>query len=148
MTTEENKTGKGTRTGSANGTAARRTVQGAAGRAKEESAGSAQRAKDSATAAEKAAATGTTALGAAASHAGRSAAAGLDSGRKAAASLGTSVTSGATLAWTAVKDRKRIAAGAGAGFVGLMGAAFAAGRATAKSHTKGGPLTRLTSGRI
>lgn len=148
MTTEENNTGKETRNGSANGTAARKKVQGAAERAKQNGANSARQAKDSATAAEKAAESGTTALGAAASHAGRSAAAGLDSGRKVAASLGTSVTSGATLAWTVVKDRKKIAAGAGAGFVGLMGAAFAVGRATAKTHAKGGPLTRLTSGRI
>jgi hypothetical protein len=129
------------------GTTARKKVQNAASDAKQNGAAPARQAKSAAIAAEKAAESGTTSLGMATAHAGKSAAAGLESGRRVVTSLGTSVASGATVAWSMAKNRKKIVAGAGAGFVGLMGAAFAAGRRTAGPQAKG-PLSRLTGGRI
>lgn len=52
----------------------------------------------------------------------------------------------ATVGVTAVKERRKIAAGAGGGLVMLLAGAFAVGRASARRRT--GPLTRLTNGRI
>ncbi|MBP0461383.1 hypothetical protein [Streptomyces montanisoli] len=139
MTTQGNRdSGKSTRS----------ARKGAVERAEQSGSSPARQAKTSAAAAGKAADSGVTSLTTAASHAGKSAASSLDSARKAATSLGTSVTSGAAPVLSAVMDRKKTAVGVGAGLAGLLGAAFAAGRATAHPAAKGGPLTRLTSGRI
>ncbi|MFJ9419410.1 hypothetical protein ACIRPT_35415 [Streptomyces sp. NPDC101227] len=70
----------------------------------------------------------------------------IEGGRKAVAATADRIAGTAGATWTAVKNRKAIAVGAGAGLIGVAGAAFAAGRATTKAQS--GPLTRLTHGRI
>ncbi|MGW1893772.1 hypothetical protein ACWCP6_26500 [Streptomyces sp. NPDC002004] len=71
---------------------------------------------------------------------------GLQAGRRTVTAQAAKVTSVATTAWTVIRQRKAIAAGAAMGVAGLAGAAFAVGRSTAKPQT--GPLTRLAHGRI
>ncbi|MFG2138399.1 hypothetical protein [Streptomyces sp. NPDC048650] len=70
----------------------------------------------------------------------------IESGRRAAVAASEKCAAAAGTVWTAVKNRKVVAAGAGAGLIGIVSAAFAAGRATARPRT--GPLTRLAHGRI
>lgn len=103
---------------------ARRTTGSVADRAKENSAGAAAKAKSSA----------------------RAASAGLETGRQAVMSTAGKAASTATTAWTVVKHRKAVTAGAAAGVLGMAGGAFALGRRTATAGR--GPLTRLTGGRI
>ncbi|MFD6419705.1 hypothetical protein [Streptomyces sp. NPDC060194] len=71
---------------------------------------------------------------------------GVEAGRKAVVGAAGSVASTASGAWTQVKERKPVAASAGAGVAAaVVAAAFAAGRASQRrSH---GPLTRATGGR-
>ncbi|GGR35440.1 hypothetical protein GCM10010282_30080 [Streptomyces roseolus] len=71
---------------------------------------------------------------------------GLRTGREAVTENATKVASAATTAWAVAKNRKAVAAGVAAGLAGVAGAAFAAGRATARPAV--GPLTRLAGGRI
>lgn len=115
-------------------------------KAKQESAEAAEKAKGSAGEAADAASTGAHALGHATQRAKQAAAAGIESGSKTVASATGKVTSTAVAGWTLVKNRKAIAAGAAAGLVSVVGVSFTAGRRTAK--IQGGPLTRLTHGRI
>ncbi|MET7640917.1 hypothetical protein [Streptomyces sp. NPDC005438] len=56
------------------------------------------------------------------------------------------ISSRATIGWNLIKHRKAVAVGAAAGVIGLLGGAFAAGRATERSGR--GPVTRYTKGRI
>lgn len=133
-------------TASRTGTAARRKAEADGDRARQEASRSASKAHSSALAAEESAKSGTRAVGAATTRVGRVAAGGVHRGKQAAISAGGKVASTAVTAWTVVKNRKVIAAGAGAGLAGVMSAAFAAGRHSAK--TGSGPLTRLTGGRI
>ncbi|MEU5214511.1 hypothetical protein [Streptomyces sp. NPDC020742] len=81
-----------------------------------------------------------------ATTAGGRARASVENGRQAAASAVGQISATAVTTWTAVKKRKTIAAGVGAGVIGVVGAAFAAGRTTAKPRT--GPLTRMVHSRI
>lgn len=92
-------------------------------------------AETAARSAEKSASTAVRSAGEATKSAGRAVASSLQVGQQAA-----------TAAWTVVKNRKVMAAGAAAGIVGVAGAAFAVGRSTAKPAV--GPLTRLAGGRI
>ncbi|MEU2020753.1 hypothetical protein ABZ565_01030 [Streptomyces sp. NPDC016469] len=79
-------------------------------------------------------------------RAGQAAVSGLQSGRQVVTANVARVGSAATSAWTVIKLRKAIAAGAAVSVVSIVGVAFATGRATAKPRT--GPLTRLANGRI
>ncbi|MGW6063217.1 hypothetical protein [Streptomyces sp. NPDC055189] len=115
-------------------------------KAKQESAQAAEKAKGSAEEAADAAGTGAHSLGLATQRAKQAAAAGIESGSKTVVSATGKVASTAAAGWTLVKNRKAIAAGAAAGVVSVAGVAFTAGRRTAK--VQGGPLTRLTHGRI
>ncbi|MEV7468365.1 hypothetical protein AB0O20_17955 [Streptomyces kronopolitis] len=81
-----------------------------------------------------------------AAAAGERARSSVESGRQAAVAATGHVAATAVTTWKVVKNRKAIAASIGAGLIGAVGAAFAAGRATAKPRT--GPLTRLVHGRI
>jgi acyl CoA:acetate/3-ketoacid CoA transferase beta subunit len=56
------------------------------------------------------------------------------------------VPSAATTAWTVLKNRKLIAAGAAAGVTALSAASYAVGRHAERSGH--GPVTRMTGGRI
>lgn len=78
--------------------------------------------------------------------AGDRAKASIESGRQAAVDATENFAATAVTTWKVVKKRKALAASVGAGLIGAVGAAFAAGRATAKPRT--GPLTRLAHGRI
>ncbi|MFG2650438.1 hypothetical protein [Streptomyces sp. NPDC048436] len=115
-------------------------------KAKQESAKAAEQAKSSAEEAANAADSGARSFGVATQRAKQAAASGLESGGKTVVSAGGKVASTAVAGWTLVKNRKAIAAGAAAGLVSIVGASFTAGRRTAK--VQGGPLTRLTHGRI
>lgn len=115
-------------------------------KAKQESAEAAEKAKGSAGEAADAAGSGAHKFGLATQRAKEAAAAGVESGSKSVVSATGKVTSTAVAGWTLVKNRKAIAAGAAAGLVGVVGVSFTAGRRTAKIH--GGPLTRLTHGRL
>ncbi|GGV27779.1 hypothetical protein GCM10010277_09550 [Streptomyces longisporoflavus] len=118
----------------------------AAQKAKQESAEAADKAKDSAAEAADAAGSGAHSFNVATQRAKQAATAGIASGGKTVASATGKVASTAVAGWTLVKNRKAIAAGAAAGVVSVAGVAFTAGRRTAK--VQGGPLTRLTHGRI
>ncbi|MEV0522036.1 hypothetical protein AB0I66_01320 [Streptomyces sp. NPDC050439] len=115
-------------------------------KAKQESAEAAEKAKGSAGEAADAAGSGAQSFGLATQRAKQAAAAGLESGGKTVAAATGKVTSTAVAGWTLVKNRKAIAAGAAAGLVSVVGLSFTAGRKTAK--IQGGPLTRLTHGRL
>ncbi|MFF1692191.1 hypothetical protein ACFVXC_00995 [Streptomyces sp. NPDC058257] len=115
-------------------------------KAEQESAAAAEKAKGAAGAAADAAGSGTHSFGLAAQRAKEAAAAGIESGGKTVVSAGGKVASTAVAGWTLLKNRKAIAAGAVAGLVSVAGVSFTAGRRTAK--VQGGPLTRLTHGRI
>ncbi|GGZ24408.1 hypothetical protein [Streptomyces nitrosporeus] len=115
----------------------------AADRAKSDSAVAASKAKSSARQAGEAADSGVRSAGLATR---RMATAGWETGRQTVASTVGKAASTAGTAWTVVKHRKAVAVGAAAGIGGLVGGAFALGRQTAKVH--GGPITRLTGGRI
>ncbi|MEU0283503.1 hypothetical protein [Streptomyces sp. NPDC006195] len=121
-------------------------AKAAGSRAKTDSAVAASKARTSVRAAEKSADTGVRSAGDATKHIGHAAAAGWESGQQAVLSTASKAVSSATTAWTVIKHRKAIAAGAAAGVVGLAGGAFALGRQTARPH--GGPLTRMTGGRF
>lgn len=120
----------------------RQTTGDAVDRAKTNSALAASKAKSSARAAEKSAEEGVRSAGEATK---RAATAGWESGREAVVSTASKAATKAGTAWTVVKQRKGVSAGAAAGVVGLAGGAFALGRQTAKPR---GPLSRLTGGRI
>ncbi|MGS2587537.1 hypothetical protein [Streptomyces hebeiensis] len=145
MSTEERKNAKTTdsRAMTAKGRQAARTAQSTA---KEEKAAAESAAHDAREAAESGARSASTAT----RRAGRAAAVGIESGRQAAVAATGKVATTAGATWAVLKHRKAIAAGAGAGLVGVAGAAFAAGRHTAKAKAGPltGPLTRLTHGRI
>ncbi|UED86576.1 hypothetical protein [Streptomyces profundus] len=79
-------------------------------------------------------------------RAGRAAAAGWESGQQAVVSTASRAASTASVAWSAVRHRKAISVGTAVGVAGLAGGAFALGRQSARG--RGGPLTRLTGGRI
>ncbi|MFE6166130.1 hypothetical protein ACFQ7F_45385 [Streptomyces sp. NPDC056486] len=115
-------------------------------KAEQESTEAAGKAKDSAAEAADAAGSGAHSFGLATQRAKQAAAAGIESGGKTVVSATGKVAATAVTGWTLVKNRKAIAAGAAAGLVSVAGVAFTAGRRTAK--TRGGPLTRLTHGRI
>lgn len=115
-------------------------------KAKQESTEAADKAKGSAEEAAEAAGSGARSLGLATQRAKQAAAAGIESGGKTVASATGKVSSTAVAGWALVKNRKAIAAGAAAGLVSVAGLSFTAGRRTAK--IQGGPLTRLTHGRI
>ncbi|MEV0781199.1 hypothetical protein ACIBLA_21800 [Streptomyces sp. NPDC050433] len=104
--------------------------------------GTAAKVKSSARAAEKSAEASVRSAGEATR---RAATAGWESGRQAVTSTAGKAATKATTAWTVVKHRKAVAAGAAAGVVGLAGGAFMLGRRTARPR---GPLSRLTRGRI
>ncbi|MEU5719343.1 hypothetical protein AB0G71_26985 [Streptomyces sp. NPDC020403] len=137
------KNGAGTKAAAAKG---RRTTASAGSSAKADSAVAASKATESAEEAGKAARSVQSGVRSAGEATKRAAAAGWDTGQQTVRSTAGKVASTATTAWTVVKNRKAIAAGATAGAVGLVGGAFALGRQTAKVH--GGPITRLTGGRI
>ncbi|MBO8186342.1 hypothetical protein [Streptomyces spirodelae] len=61
-------------------------------------------------------------------------------------SVGSKAGTAATVGVTAVKERKKITAGAAGGLVLLLAGAFALGRGSARRSA--GPLTRLTDGRL
>ncbi|MBQ1124468.1 hypothetical protein ACH4RA_02060 [Streptomyces smyrnaeus] len=61
-------------------------------------------------------------------------------------SVGSKAGTAATVGVTAVKERKKITAGAAGGLLVLVAGAFALGRRSARRSA--GPLTRLTDGRI
>jgi hypothetical protein len=71
------------------------------------------------------------------------AAGGLANGAKAVTSVTGKATTAAAAGWTVVKHRKAVAAGTAAGVASMVGAAFLAGRHTARP--RGNLLTRLTS---
>ncbi|MFF5563024.1 hypothetical protein ACFY7Z_31325 [Streptomyces sp. NPDC012623] len=139
-------TSKGRQTAERTGATARGTAKTAGGRAKNGSAGAAAKARTSVRAAEESADSGVRSAGDATKHIGQAASAGWESGQQAVLSTANKAVSTATTAWTVIKHRKAIAAGAAAGVVGLAGGAFALGRQTARPH--GGPLTRMTGGRF
>ncbi|MGP3990089.1 hypothetical protein [Streptomyces sp. 3N207] len=61
-------------------------------------------------------------------------------------SVGSKAGTAATVGVAAVKERKKITAGAAGGLLALLAGAFALGRRTARRSA--GPVTRLTNGRI
>lgn len=119
-----------------------RKVNTTAQNAKQESAEAAEKAKGSAGEAADAAGSGAHSFGLATQRAKQAAAAGIESGGKTVVSATGKVASTAVAGWTLVKNRKAIAAG----LVSVVGVSFTAGRRTAK--VQGGPLTRLTHGRL
>ncbi|MHC8562958.1 hypothetical protein ACW23B_17900 [Streptomyces albidoflavus] len=76
----------------------------------------------------------------------RFATAGGEKSQQSVAAVAGQVSTKATAAWTILKYRKVIAAGAAAGAVSVVGGAYALGRRSAAAHH--GPITRLTGGRI
>ncbi|CAL9342490.1 hypothetical protein SUDANB43_00296 [Streptomyces sp. enrichment culture] len=82
----------------------------------------------------------------AANGAVQSAAKGVAVGRQAVATTSGQVAATARTAWTALAQRKLVAAGIGAGLTAVSAASYAVGRRAGR-HTHG-PLTRLTGGRI
>ncbi|MFI8966526.1 hypothetical protein ACIGO8_30945 [Streptomyces sp. NPDC053493] len=137
MSTEE----KNTKSTAAGNSGASGTKSGGNGRVN----GSAT-AKAAAGTAKKSAASGAQAAGETGQRVTRKVSDGLQSGQQALTANAAKLASAAGTAWTVVKDRKMIAAGAAAGVVGVASAAFAVGRTTAKPAM--GPLTRLARGRI
>lgn len=85
-------------------------------------------------------------LGEATARAGRSASHGAKTGRKKLTSVSGPAATATSAAWTAVKNRKHIAAGIGAGAATAVAASFAAGRYSIRWRE--GHLTRLTGGRF
>ncbi|MFJ8753194.1 hypothetical protein ACIREO_28240 [Streptomyces sp. NPDC102441] len=141
------KSGTGANTAGAKG---RRTTVAAGNHAKSGSAVAASKAKSSAqdakSSAQESAESAETGVRSAGLATKRAAAAGWDTGRQTVLDTAGKVTSTATTAWTVVKHRKAIAAGAAAGLGSIVGGAFVLGRQTARTHA--GPITRLTGGRI
>ncbi|MGY3790871.1 hypothetical protein [Streptomyces antibioticus] len=71
---------------------------------------------------------------------------GVEAGRQTLAATTGQVADTAKTAWTAIAQRKLVAAGVGAGVTVLTAASYAAGRRSGR-HAHG-PITRLTGGRI
>ncbi|MFI7382617.1 hypothetical protein [Streptomyces sp. NPDC049813] len=125
---------------------ARKTATGAAGTtaAKAKSAG--EKAGGAAESAGSGAARAATGAGQAAGRAAQSTGAALNSAREGVTAAAGQVASVATTAWTVLKNRKMIAAGATVGATALTAASYAAGRRAERGSQ--GPLTRLTGGRV
>ncbi|NSC25035.1 hypothetical protein FM076_29310 [Streptomyces albus subsp. chlorinus] len=87
-----------------------------------------------------------TKAGEAAGSAGEAARRGSEAAKDTLVAVTSTAGTMATAGLTAVKERKKVAAGAGGGLLALLAGAFALGRTTARRRT--GPLTRLTRGRI
>lgn len=88
----------------------------------------------------------TQAVGATAKRMGQTAGKGVQAGRQAVVSASSKAASTAATAWTVLKARKIIAAGAGAGLLAVIAGSFAAGRGSAMRRV--GPVTRITKGRL
>lgn len=140
MTTED----KNTKNKNAKNAAAH-AEQSAASHASE-ARDSGRNAKEKAQEAKKSTVFSTQAAGEATQRVGRAASAGLQSGQHVVAANASKAVAAAGTAWSVVKNRKVIAAGAAAGAVSVTGAAFVLGRSTARAQM--GPLTKLTGGRI
>lgn len=154
MTAEKetkNSTGsKGRTTASRRTTGAARRTAGARGEQAKSAADGAKstaaKAKTAAADAKDSAAESASEAGGLTQRAGQAAVSGLQSGRQVVTANVARVGSAATTAWSVIKLRKAIAAGAAVSVVSIAGVAFATGRATARPRT--GPLTRLANGRI
>ncbi|MBZ3905774.1 hypothetical protein [Streptomyces griseiscabiei] len=72
---------------------------------------------------------------------------GVEAGRQAVVQASGQVAAGAKTAMTVIAHRKLVAAGVGAGLTALTAASYAVGRRSGR-QVHGGPLTRLTGGRI
>ncbi|WP_338702830.1 hypothetical protein V2W30_36205 [Streptomyces sp. Q6] len=70
----------------------------------------------------------------------------LTSAREGVVATAGQVASAATTAWTVLKNRKIVAAGATASVAALTAASYAAGRRAERGTH--GPITRLTGGRV
>ncbi|MET8212855.1 hypothetical protein ABZT51_44320 [Streptomyces sp. NPDC005373] len=139
-------TSNGSAKNSGNGTARKAPAKRATStseRAQSKATAAANKAEPAVADAEEAASTSVRSGSEAARSASRAMASGLQMGQQA---VTVNAAKAATAAWTVVKNRKLIAAGAAASIVGIAGAGFAVGRATAKPPV--GPLTRLVGGRI
>ncbi|WP_405785141.1 hypothetical protein OG512_47275 [Streptomyces sp. NBC_01378] len=142
-------TSNGSAKNSGNGTARKAPAKRATStseRAQSKATAAANKAETAVADAEEAASTSVRSGSEAARSASHAMASGLQMGQQAVTVNAAKAATAATAAWTVVKNRKLIAAGAAASIVGIAGAGFAVGRATAKPPV--GPLTRLAGGRI
>ncbi|MFF1400657.1 hypothetical protein ACFVZD_43850 [Streptomyces sp. NPDC058287] len=142
-------TSNGSAKSSGNGTARKVPAKRATSTSKSaqsKATAAAGKAETAVTEAEEAASTSVRSGSEATRSAGRAMTSGLQMGQQAVTANAAKAATAVNAAWTVVKNRKLIAAGAAASIVGVAGAGFAMGRATAKPPV--GPLTRLAGGRV